>query len=214
MKINCVYKYQNYYYFVSGVKKRKKRNVYILKKVNLDGSLGQVIQVYFKRGKFELVNDVKIKIFVEMKKSTKDQMAYDVLVARVKETFKQNTVDGKVLLTNSMLHDIAQNAVASIVFYNHEKGRLYNLRDFGKAIGLKNSKKIYSWVVKFYKQYFTKEKYSKAIKEASDTTISKQLKDYQKYWKCLHGFNKELNNLLEEDFKAYMEEFKHRGLSL
>lgn len=208
LKLSKVYKFENVLYYISNIQKSKKRNVYTIRKVNLDGSLGTVRKVLFKRNTFEEVKNVKIHIRVEMPRATKDNLAYNILVNRTKLLVTKGTITRETAL------EIAENAYASIAFYNGELGRNYSIKDFAKNIGLRSGKKLYIWIALFLKSHFTEIKYRKAIKEAADITIITCIKNYQRSWDSIYGYNKEINELVKRDFAAYMEEFKERGLSM
>lgn len=209
LSIGKVYLYNNArYVFVSKKGKRKGKTVYKVRKVNLDGSLGIEEIVKFQAGKFKVVKKYKLHIHVELPKVNRNKIRYESVLSNAKtlivEIKKHRSNDSKIKLAKLAI------AVCDIPNQENKNGR-YNLRDFAKSLGFKTYRKMYLLVGAYLKTQYTPKKYQR-LKTAADSTIVGCVRNYEAVWSSLHGFNKELDGLLEMDFKAYTSEVQKRGI--
>jgi hypothetical protein len=215
LKTGKVYIYKNkIYFFVHSVKKEKRRNIYTVSKVSPSGSLGKREKIKFERGKFKEAKNYDVSIFVKFSESNKQRMHWQRLVTSGIEKKNDLQIITDKEEKDDVRRDIARLAIASIYYQNAETGENYDIRDYAKALGFKNYSTLYKWVEKYLKTLYTKEKYTKAIKEATDTTILTNYASLKAYWQGLHGFNKEVNKLLVMNLKAYHKEIRDRGLRI
>lgn len=211
LKINQIYLYGDKTYIaILDRTKKNNRYVYTARKVKASGHLGVEFKIFYSKNKFTPVK-AKIELFVELPKNDKDRIRYEnvvdstLLVVAQYKKLKKN--DPKRVL---LQREIGHLAFASTSIYHVKKGRFYDLRDFAKAIGFKRYKTLYSWVAAYLKKEFVEDKY-KFIKETATKTIRTCIKNYQKNWKALTGFDKEIDKLIKRDFLEYSKELNRRG---
>lgn len=88
------------------------------------------------------------------------------------------------------------------------KNGFHTLKDFIDGIRLKKPKLLY---VRLSNYLIIKNAGRKDIVHSiKDTTLQKIISHYDTYWSCWHGFDKNLDKLLEEDYSIYRAELTRR----
>lgn len=208
LKTGQVYRYEGKLILVVGKRRFKKRLIYSVKQVFSNGTVGRESEKTFHRGECKLVKDCKVVTFVKLPDKVKNLERFDHLVSRAVKLIKTKPENYKT--------EVAKLAICCSGFEHAVEGRQCNLRDFARACGLKpqSFNNIYRWVLAYYSKHYTQTKYKYAIPSAADATIVGMVREHQSSYKSYFGFNKKLDKLLERNMKAYLYEFRLRGLSL
>ena len=206
LKIGQVYRYEKHIILITGKRRFKRRLIYSAKKVFANGTVGKEFEKMFGRTDCKLVKNCKVVTFVKLPEKIKDTERFEHLVERAKKLLRTRVEDYKV--------QVAKLAICCSDYEHAVEGRQCNLRDFARACGFKSFNTLYRWVIGYYSFHFTPQKYKYSIPAAADSTIVQMVKRHQETYSSYFGFNKKLDAMLEMNMKAYLQEFKLRGLSL
>lgn len=214
LKSGFVYKHiKGSYFYVKSHRRVKRRLLYTVSKIQSNGHMGSTYEVYFKRGDWTLVKDAEVEIQVWLPKADKHRIKWQNTVDKAKDILMEMVYSTDVALNKERSKEIAILAISSIYYQNNIAGRRFNLRDFAKGIGLKRYQKLYKFVELYLKTLYTKDKYKKALPEAASSTLQSNYNKLKVYWDGLHGFNKEINSLLEFNLQQYAKEMAKRGVA-
>lgn len=215
LKTGSVYIYKNQsYIYIIDCKKQSGRLRYTGAKIGQDGTIGKRFKFKAERGAYKEASEYTVHIQVKLPKKDYEKVKFDSLVSRASDIIQDHLKSGNRVTSKKQRHDIAQLAVACIALHNKDLGRGYNLRDFAKGLRFKDYKKLYRWVIDFYKKYYTLDKFEIALPKAANSTIIGNFRRLNQFWDALYGFNAEFNEMLETNYKAYSKEMNRRGLSL
>lgn len=211
LKLNTVYLYkEKIYLIVTDKVKKNGRYEYRANKVKADGHLGVNFKIKFSKGDFIAVK-APLTVFVNLPKVDRDKIRYEnVIDSALKVVAEYKKFKKRAERKITFQRDIGRMAWASTSIYNVKKGRLYDLRDFAKALGFKKYKTLYTWVEGYLRTQFVEDKY-KFINKTATSTLKECLLGYQKNWKAIYGFDKNLDKLIKRDFLAYQSELGKRG---
>lgn len=212
LKINTVYLYKEKLYIaVLDRIKKKTRYTYVARKVKSTGYLGPEFKFTYNKKDFIEVKEAKLALYVELPKKDKDHIRYGNVIDSAKEVVAYY----RSLKKNDPNRILSQREIGMLAFsvtsiYNGKLGRSYNLRDFAKSLGFKQYKTLYSWVASYLKTQFVEAKYDR-INDTATKTLRTCIRNYQKNWKSITGFNKEVDALIKRDFLEYSKELTLRG---
>jgi hypothetical protein len=211
MEINKVYLHGKKLYLIVNKFKRSNKTIYMAKRVFPNESLGPKCRLRYKKGCFKLQKNIKVETRVVLPKAQRELVRYLSVVDRA--IGQVETLEALNWRSNGIKMKIAELAWASCYYYNAEKGRYYNIRDFAYELGFEKASRIYPWIKKYLESLFVEGKYIKEIPDCADRTLVSQVNAYAERWKCYHGYSKAIDALIEHDLKSYTKEIYKRGLN-
>lgn len=207
-----VYIHNNTYLLVLGYRYVKKRRIYSVQKITVDGFVElKPFEVFYKKGTFKPVN---FQIGVKAIKDVNDKLARQFRGSlRYTRKLMKDFIAKKDPNYNYSFY-ICREVIGMCGYYDVKTGKEANIRTIAKRLGFKNSRKLYRWLAAYYQQTCPPEKYYKIIPEMKDSTLINSFGQWQRMWHLLHGFSRTLDPWLERDFNGYKEEMIKRGFNV
>jgi len=214
-KLNSVYLYKN----------KKLNNPYVLllnktkdgftaRQITLSGALVSKTMTIPLNATLSPI-EAKVRVTIELPKSTRDFMRYKNLISRaveIKSTYQKIKHKDKEE-AEWCRREMVRLALSSFDLQNTIEGRRYNFRDFAKSMKFKKYDTFYSWVVKHLTKQYGEAQY-KRIKECADITLIRVIRNYNEHLPCYIGQNKEIDKLIKGHQRTYISEAVRRGLKI
>ncbi len=206
LKVGKVYQVGKNFVLIAGKRRYKRRLIYTVRRVYSNGTLGTESERMFKRNECKLVKNAKVVTYVQLPEKVKHKDRFDNLVSRAKQLISDKD--------ENYQKEVAKLAICVSGYQHQIEGRACNLRDFAREVGFKSFNTLYKWVLAYYSFHYTERKFKVAIPSAADSTIVGMIREHQESYSSFYGFNKKLDALLQKNARAYLKEFRLRGLSL